>query len=99
MATPEDKVELTEEELAAQNAPAAPVLTPPVVEAPAPAAEAPVMHVSMDDLELYEEDVHVGSPSDWELISGPEDTIIATNRHTNAVYEGPMDGFNALLRG
>lgn len=55
--------------------------------------------VNMDDLELYEEHVHVGSPSDWELVSGPDNTIIATNRHTNAVYEGEMAGFNALLRG
>lgn len=55
--------------------------------------------VNMDDLELHEEPVHVGSPSDWELVSGPDNTIIATNRHTNAVYEGEMAGFNALLRG
>jgi hypothetical protein len=65
---------------------------------------APPVTADLRDLEGYEDkfvpvgEAYVGSPSDWEITS-VADTIIATNRHTNAVYEGSMAGFNKLLRG
>ena len=104
MKTPvEQTPELTAEQLAALNTPAAPgepVIEAPLVEAPvAPLEEAPLVAVLEEAPVADGGVVHMGSPSDWEIVSGPEDTIIATNRHSNAVYEGSMDGFNALLRG
>lgn len=72
--------------------------TPPVDAGEGPAPEAAAPEVPLEEPSPSTISADRGAPCDWFIV-GKDDGIQATNRHSNEVYEGSIQGFNEMLRG